>query len=93
MIKSYADKVTGQIANGETPRRIPKQVVERALMRLVQLDNAVELIDLRFPQSNRLEKLHRERKGQHSVRVNDQWRICFKFRNGDAYEVELTDYH
>jgi len=62
-------------------------------MRLVQLDNAVELIDLRFPQSNRLEKLHRERKGQHSVRVNDQWRICFKFRNGDAYEVELTDYH
>jgi len=93
MIKSYANKVTEQIANGETPGRIPKQVVERALMRLVQLDNAVELMDLRFPQSNRLEKLHRERKGQHSVRVNDQWRICFKFRNGDAYEVEFTDYH
>lgn len=62
-------------------------------MRLIQLDNAVELKDLRFPQSNRLEKLHRDRRRQHSIRVSDQWRICFKFRNGDAYDVEFTDYH
>jgi proteic killer suppression protein len=93
MIKSYANKVTAQIANGKTPRRIPKQVVQRALMRLIQLDNAVELKDLRFPQSNHLEKLYRDRRGQHSIRVNDQWRICFKFRSGDAYDVEFTDYH
>ena len=93
MIKSYANKVTEQIANGKTPRRIPRQVVQRALMRLIQLDNAVELKDLRFPQSNRLEKLYRDRRGQHSIRVNDQWRICFKFRSGAAYDVEFTDYH
>ncbi len=93
MIKSYANKVTEQIANGETPKRIPKQVVQRALMRLVQLDNAVELMDLRFPQSNSLEKLLGNRKGQHSIRVNEQWRICFKLENGDAYDVEFADYH
>ena len=93
VIKSYADKATEQLANGEVPRRVPKQVAQRALMRLVQLDNAVELLDLRFPQSNRLEKLHRDRKGQHSIRINDQWRICFNFNNGDAYNVEFTDYH
>jgi len=62
-------------------------------MRLVQLDNAVELMDLRFPQSNRLEKLLGNRKGQHSIRVNEQWRICFKLENGDAYDVEFADYH
>jgi proteic killer suppression protein len=93
MIKSYADKTTEQLANGEVPRRVPKQVAQRALVRLVQLDSAVELLDLRFPQSNRLEKLHGDRKGQHSIRINDQWRICFNFNNGDAYNVAFTDYH
>ena len=62
-------------------------------MRLIQLDNAVELKDLRFPQSNLLEKLYRDRRGQYSIRVSDQWRICFKFRSGDAYDFEFTDYH
>jgi proteic killer suppression protein len=93
MIKSYADKITEQIANGDIPKRISSQIVNRALKRLVQIDNAVELNDLRFPQSNRLEKLHRERKGQHSIRINDQWRICFEFKNGNAYKVGFTDYH
>ncbi len=93
MIKSYANNVTEQIAKGNAPRRIPHQVTQRTLMRLVQLDNASELKDLRLPQSNRLEKLHRDRKGQHSIRINDQWRICFVFKNGDAYNVEFTDYH
>lgn len=93
MIQSDADKTTEQIANGDIPRRISNQIVKRALKRLVQLDNAVELKDLRFPQSNRLEKLHKDREGQHSIRINDQWRICFRFESGDAYEVEFTDYH
>jgi len=93
MIKSYANKVTEQIANGEIPKRIPKQVIQRALARLVQIDNAVELMDLRFPQSNKMEKLLGDRKGQHSIRINSQWRICFTFKNGDAYKVEFTDYH
>jgi len=93
MIKTYANKATEQIANGEVPKRVEKQLAQKALMRLVQIDNAVELKDLRFPQSNRLEKLHRERKGQHSIRINDQWRICFKFKSGDFYDVEFTDYH
>ena len=93
MIQSYADKTTEQIANGDIPRRISNQIVKCALKRLVQLDNAVELKDLRFPQSNRLEKLHKDREGQHSIRINDQWRICFRFESGYAYEVEFTDYH
>ena len=62
-------------------------------MRLVQLDAATDLRDLRFPQSNRLERLRGDRKGQHSIRVSDQWRICFKFEGGNAYDVEFTDYH
>ncbi len=62
-------------------------------MRLIQLDNAVELKDLRFPQSNRLEKLYRDRRGQHSIRVNDQWRICFTWKGQDAHEVAIVDYH
>lgn len=93
MIETYANKVTEQLANGESPRRIPSQVAQRALMRLVQIDNAVALEDLRFPQSNRLEKLRGNREGQYSIRVNQQWRICFNFENGNAYNVEFCDYH
>jgi toxin HigB-1 len=62
-------------------------------MRLTQLHAAVRIGDLRLPPSNRLEALVRERAGQWSIRVNDQWRICFRFENGDAYDVEITDYH
>jgi len=62
-------------------------------MRLVQLDSAVRLSDLRLPPSNRLEALRGDRAGQWSIRINDQWRVCFRFQNGDAFEVEITDYH
>jgi proteic killer suppression protein len=93
MIKTYADKTTEQIANGETPRRVHKQVAQKALMRLVQIDNAVTLDDLKLPQSNCLEKLRGDREGQYSIRVNKQWRICFNFENGNATDVEFCDYH
>ncbi len=62
-------------------------------MRLTQLDAATTIDDLRFPPSNRLEALKRDRKGQWSIRVNDQWRLCFRFERGDAYDVEVADYH
>ena len=74
-------------------RRWSLQVQRAALKKLLILDAAEELVDLRVPPGNRLEKLHGDRKGQHSIRVNDQWRICFQWRAGDAYEVEIVDYH
>ena len=93
MIKTYANKTTQSIAEGKYPKRIEKQLVVRVLMRLVQIDNAVDLDDLKLPASNRLEKLTGDRKGQYSIRVNNQWRICFKFEQGNAFNVELVDYH
>ncbi|MCG3197809.1 MAG: hypothetical protein GHCLOJNM_02301 [bacterium] len=62
-------------------------------MRLIQLDSAVSIEDLRFPPSNRLEQLTRDRKGQWSIRINDKWRVCFRFEGGHAFEVEIVDYH
>ncbi len=93
MIKSYANKLTEKIANGEQPRRIAVGLLIKTQMRLVQIDNATVLDDLRLPASNRLEKLSGDRQGQYSIRVNQQWRICFKFRSGHAYDVALVDYH
>jgi proteic killer suppression protein len=72
---------------------LPKNIQGVARKKLVILDAAVDLNDLRVPPGNRLEALRGNRKGQHSIRINDQWRICFKWRNGSAYEVEITDYH
>ena len=71
----------------------PPDLLRRAQKRLRQLHAARTLQDLRLPPSNRLEALERERQGQHSIRINDQWRICFVWRDGDAYDVEVTDYH
>ena len=68
-------------------------ILKRAAMRLTQLDGAVHLDDLRNPPSNRLEVLAHDRAGQWSIRINDQWRICFRFENGDAFDVEIVDYH
>ena len=93
MIKSYANKLTEKVAAGEFSKKLPSSIRTRALMRLVQLDNAHDLDDLRLPSSNQLEKLGGDRKGQHSIRINKQWRVCFKFKNGDAFNVETTDYH
>jgi proteic killer suppression protein len=71
----------------------PPDLLRRAQKRLRQLHAARTLQDLRLPPSNRLEALERERQGQHSIRINDRWRICFVWRDGDAYDVEVTDYH
>ncbi len=74
-------------------RKLPQDIQRIARKKLVILDAAVQLNDLRIPPGNRLEALERGRKGQHSIRINDQWRICFKWTGGDAYDVEITDYH
>jgi len=73
--------------------RVPPEIRKRAAMRLLQLNAATRIEDLRLPPSNRLERLHGDRAGQWSIRINNQWRVCFRFRNGDAFDVEMVDYH
>lgn len=93
MIKSFADKETESLfATGRT-RRLPQDIHRRAMMRLYQLDAASSIETLRYPPSNRLETLRGDRAGQWIVRINDQWRVCFRFENGDAFDVEIVDYH
>lgn len=92
MIKSFRDKDTERLYRRERVERF--RAFERvALRKLVMLDAAKELRDLASPPGNRLEALTGERKGQHSIRINDQWRICFVWKQGDAHEVEIVDYH
>jgi proteic killer suppression protein len=93
MIQSYANKLTEQIAGGRWSKKLPTEIKQRTMMRLIQIDNAVVVEDLRLPPSNQLEKLSGDRKGQYSIRINKQWRICFEFINGNAFNVEITDYH
>lgn len=93
MIKSYANKLTQQVAEGNFPKKLPSTIRTRALMRLVQLDNATSIDDLRLPPSNHLERLIGDRQNQYSIRINQQWRLCFEFENGNAFNVEITDYH
>jgi len=91
VIKSFADKFTAEVwKTGKTRGSPPAGVTKR---KLAMLEATVELQDLRNPPGNRLEKLHGNREGQHSIRINDQYRICFMWRGHDAYEVEITDYH
>jgi proteic killer suppression protein len=92
VIRSFRDKDTGDIFR---QMRVPRfQNIERvALRRLIQIDSAAELRDLASPPGNRLETLEGNRVGQYSVRINDQYRVCFQWRHGDAFEVEITDYH
>jgi proteic killer suppression protein len=90
MIRSYRDKRTADLAVGKAPKRVPR---ERAVRKLFLLDTVTRLDDLSVPPGNRLEALGGDRCGQHSIRVNEQWRICFVWRDGDAYEVEFVDYH
>jgi proteic killer suppression protein len=93
VIKTFADKRThGLYVTGKS-RGISPDVVKRALRKLAQLNAVTILSDLKVPPSNRLHALGRERNGQHSISVNDQWRICFMFEDGDAYDVEICDYH
>jgi len=93
MIKSFADRYTKELYDTGKSKRFPPDLWKRALRRLEYLDLATCLNDLRVPPSNRLHELEKDRAGQFSISVNDQWRICFRFLDADAYDVELTDYH
>lgn len=93
MIKSFKDRETEIIAHGNMSRKLPQEMQRNALKKLRQLGAAATLQDLRIPPGNRLEALRGDREGQHSIRINNQWRLCFRFENGDAYDVEIVDYH
>jgi toxin HigB-1 len=93
VIKSFADKRTAALFAGYSVKAVPNQVQGRARAKLLAVDAAKELDDLRVPPGNRLEALHGDRRGQHSIRVNDQWRICFEWREAAARNVEIVDYH
>ena len=93
MIKSFADKETERIYNQEYSRRLPGTIQKVALRKLMMIDNAKTLDDLRIPPNNHLEQLHGDRASQYSIRINDQWRICLTINNGHFYNVEIVDYH
>lgn len=93
MIRSFADKETEKIWNGEASRKLPADIQQRAFRRLKMLDAATNLDDLKSPPSNRFHALIDDRAGQHSISINMKWRICFVWKDGDAYDVEITDYH
>lgn len=93
MIKSFSDKETEKVFDRRFSRRFSSDVQRSARRKLEILNSAGSLQDLRVPPSNRLEKLKGDREGRHSIRINDQWRICFVGNGTDAFEVEITDYH
>ena len=93
MIQSFADRETELVYNQELSRRLPNTIQKVALRKLMMIDNAESLNDLRIPPNNRLEALHGDREGQYSIRINDQWRICFLMNEGHFYNVEIVDYH
>lgn len=93
MIKSFKDRETERVFQRQFSRRLPQTIQRAALRRLTYLHAAKELIDLLIPGSNRLEALSGDRFGQHSIRINDQWRVCFEWLENDAYNVEIVDYH
>ena len=93
MIKGFKDKEAERLVNREPYRKLPTEMHRLALRKLRMLNRARTLDDLRLPPGNRLEALKGERLGQHSIRINDQWRICFTWLEGDAYGVEIVDYH
>ena len=93
MIKSFIDKETEKVFRRSFSRKLPHDIQRAALRRLTYLHAAESISDLRSPPANRLEKLAGEREGQHSIRINQQWRICFLWQDGNAYDVEIVDYH
>jgi proteic killer suppression protein len=93
VIKTFADKATAALLSGRRVRSLPPDIHRRAYAKLQALDAADTLDFLRVPPSNRLEQLRGDRDGQWSIRINDQWRICFRWEERDAYDVEVTDYH
>jgi proteic killer suppression protein len=93
VIRTFADKNTYQLYTTGKSKRFQPDVLKRARRKLEYVDLALRIDDLKVPPGNRLHQLERDRKGQHAICINDQWRICFRFVNGDAYDVEITDYH
>lgn len=93
MIKSFASTETERLFATGKSRRLPPDILKRAVMRLTQLDAAADVDDLRVPPSNRLEALSGDLAGQWSIRINDRWRLCFRFEGGHAFDVEIVDYH
>lgn len=93
MIQRFANSETEQLFTSGKSRRLPPDILRRAMMRLTQLDAATQLEDLRLPLSNRLERLSGDLENYWSVRINDQWRLCFRFIDGDAFDVAIIDYH
>ncbi|MDW3688426.1 type II toxin-antitoxin system RelE/ParE family toxin [Cupriavidus sp. CV2] len=93
MIRTFANKATAAVFASKFVNSLPHEIQRAGLRRLRALDAAVAVEDLRAPPSNRLEALMGDRKGQWSIRINDKWRVCFHFDNGDAYDVEIADYH
>ena len=93
MIKSFADTETEKVFHRQFSRKLPVDIQSVALRKLRMLANAHSVNDLRSPPANRLEKLSKDREGQHSIRINSQWRVCFTWQDGDAYDVEIVDYH
>ena len=93
MIKTFADRRTLDLYLKGSAKRFPADVTKRAARKLEYIDLAVRLEDLRVPAGNRLHQLDGDRKGQYSISINDQWRICFRFVDGDAFDVEVCDYH
>ena len=93
MIKTFADKRTQELYVTGKARRLPSEILTRARRKLEQINAAAALGDLKVPPSNRLHDLQDDRKGQHSISINERWRVCFRFVDGDAYDVEICDYH
>lgn len=93
MIKSFSDSDTPELFETGVSKKLPSEITRRALRKLEYIDNAVEISDLRVPPGNRLHALKGDRNGQHSISINDQWRICFEFRSDGVYNVEICDYH
>ena len=93
MIKTFNDEETQRVFNRERSKKLPPDIQQVALRKVRMLNNAYILADLRIPPANRLEKLTGDRSGQYSIRVNDQWRICFEWKGNNAFGVEITNYH
>ncbi len=93
MIRSFKSKETEKIFTRLRSRKLPQDIQQVSYRKLRMLNNALNINDLRIPPANRLEKLSGDRKGQYSIRINHQWRICFKWSDGDVHNVEITDYH
>lgn len=93
MIETFRDKEAERVWNGQVSRKLPRNIQQVVRRKLRMLNNAATLEDLRIPPANRLEALKGTRRGQHSIRVNQQWRVCFRWSAGNAFDVEIVDYH